>query len=102
MTIKIEHDPFYVVERLREIDPSYYVVYNCDKCQYEVHSTEQMGSSFCFSVKFPNLDERTVTLALRTRSEKVEEIIKALDEENEKTELRLARAALEKIQEGLC
>ena len=102
MTIKIENDPLFIAQRLKEIDSSYYIIFNTEKKQFEVHSTEQLGTSFCFSVKFPSLDERTIDYALRTRCEKADAIIKALDEENEKIELRLARTALEKIQEGLC
>lgn len=102
MTIKIEHDPLFIAQRLKEIDPTYYIVYNIEKHQYEVHSTDQLGSSYCFSVKYPSLDERTIDYARKTRADKADALIKALDKENEKIGLCLARTALEKIQEGLC
>ena len=100
--IKIEHDPLFIAQRLREVDKSYYIVYNTDFQRYEVHSSEQKGGSFCFIVKDNTLDARTIDYALKSRSENVEKLIRALDEENERNRLRLARSALEKIEEDLC
>lgn len=102
MLVKIESDPLYIAERLREIDESYYIVYNTDRSCYEVHSNAQKGGTFCFGVKDNALDARVIDYALKTRSDKADEIIAALDKENERLALSLARGAIEKIQEGLC
>lgn len=82
--IKIENDPCFICERLREIDKSYFVVFNKDTQHFEVHSSEQIGGSYCFTVRFDELDERTIDYALKSRKERQSELIEMLDRENEK------------------
>lgn len=66
--VRITDDVFFIASRLKEIDPTYYVVYNADKRRYEVHSDGQRGSSLCFVVPYDRLDARTIDYALRTRN----------------------------------
>lgn len=99
--IKIEHDPFFICERLKEIDSSYYLVFNNDENRYEVHSTEQVGSSYCFAVRYDDLDERTLTYALRTRKERQNAIIEEIDRQNEKLKKDSMNKAVERVMEVL-
>lgn len=82
--ILIENDPLFICQRLKEIDKSYFVLYNLKKKQFEVHSKDQLGGSFCFTVRFDALDARTIDYALKTRREHIDEIIKTIDKENER------------------
>lgn len=66
--VRITDDVYFIASRLREIDPTYYVVYDRRKRRYEVHSDGQRGSSLCFIVPFAQLDARTVDYAARTRN----------------------------------
>jgi len=101
--ILIENDPLFITDRLREIDNTYFVLYNLRLKRYEVHSSGQVGGSYCFSLPFSSLDERMVTECLRTRRENIDKVIKQLDEENEKLEKRLVREAIEKyVEVNIC
>ncbi len=64
----VTDDVFFISSRLKEIDPSYYVVYNLLKSRYEVHSKEQRGNTLCFVVPYDRLDARTLEYAARTRN----------------------------------
>ncbi|MBR6788459.1 MAG: hypothetical protein IKM44_01480 [Clostridia bacterium] len=64
----VTDDLYFIASRLKEIDPTYYVVYNLIKLRYEVHSKEQRGNTLCFVVPYGNLDARTIEYAKRTRN----------------------------------
>ncbi len=66
--VSVTDDVYFIASRLKEIDPTYYVVYDITKRRYEVHSDEQRGSSLCFVVPYDRLDARTVDYALKTRN----------------------------------
>ncbi len=44
----INNDLFNIVNRIKQIDKSYYIVYNKNKIRYEVHSNKQKGSTLAF------------------------------------------------------
>lgn len=66
--VRITDDVYFIASRLRDIDDSYYVVYNATRGRYEVHSDGQRGGSLCFVVPFGQLDARTLEYARRTRN----------------------------------
>ena len=80
----VEHDPLFICQRLKEIDESYFVLYNLQSCQFEVHSNSQEGNSFCFAVRFDGLDARTLEKARETRKENIDALIAKMDEENDR------------------
>ncbi len=85
MLIKIEEDVFDIVKRLKEIDFSYYVVFNTQKKKFEVHSSVQKNS-YCLTVPYDILDSRTISLTLKTRRENVEKILAEIEEQNKNLE----------------
>ncbi len=68
MRVRITDDVYFISSRLKEIDETYYVVYDTDRRRYEVRSDGQRGDSLCFVVPYPALDARTVEYARRTRN----------------------------------
>lgn len=75
-----------VIPRLKEIDKDYFVVYNLDRKTFELHNHSQENGTFCLTLPFESLDERAISLTLKTQSFKRDELIKELDAENEKLE----------------
>lgn len=65
---EVTDDLYMIASRLKEVDPTYYVVYNLKRKRYEVHSKEQRGDTLCFVVPYDGLDARTVEYAKRTRN----------------------------------
>lgn len=101
MLIRIDTDCMFITNRLREIDSSYFVVFNSKQNRYEVHSKRQAENTFCVGLPFSQLDERTITFVLKTRIENIEKIIENIEKENKKIEKQNQNMIFEKIQEVL-
>ena len=97
----IDSDNLYIVERLKEIDESYYIIFNLDRKKFEVHSSSQKLGSYCFTIPYDRLDQRTIEYARKSRIERRDEIIKEMDKENEKRENRLYKDAVDQLKEVL-
>ena len=76
----VEHDLCNIADRIRKIDPSYYIVFNKRNGRYEVHSTDNIGASFCFLVPYDELDARTLVYCRETRVER--DVIERVDRLN--------------------
>ncbi len=98
----IERDNLFICQRLQQIDPSYRVVFNLKKRKYEVHSIEQVGGSYCFTLPFENLDERAVEFALKTRRENSDKIIAEIDKYNENLYNQMLKQEVNKLKEAVC
>ena len=105
MIIKLESDVFFISERLKEIDKNYYAVFNTKTKKYEIHYEGQIGGSYCLSLPFDFLDERALEMVCKTRVENAKNLIKQIEEENEKNEKRNNKKVLENfkdvIKEGM-
>ncbi len=93
--VAIQNDTFYISERLKEIDESYFLIYNFDKEKFEVHSSAQHGSTYCLTVPYSVLDERTLDLVRKTQAVNVDTIISELDKENEKMQKKREKEAVD-------
>ena len=95
----IQSDTFFICERLKEIDDSYFLVFNFEKQKFEVHSSSLSGSTYCLTVPYLVLDERTLFLVKKTRSSNIDRLIEEMDKENEKREKRREKDAVECLKE---
>ena len=100
--IDIENDVFDISRRLKEIDKSYQVKYNLVAKRFEVHSSEQAKGSYCFSVPFGLLDERTLDYAQKTRFENFEKIISEIEKDNLLLEEKTTKQQVELLKEMVC
>lgn len=80
--IQIENDVYNITKRIKNIDRDYYVVYNTSKNRFEVHNSSQIGSSYCLSLPFTQLDERTLTYVRKTQSSNIDEILEQIENNN--------------------
>lgn len=90
MLIEIQNDIYFINSRIKEIDKNYQIFLNTVKKKFEVHNKEQIGDSFCLTVPYPLLDDRTVKFVRKTRIENRKKIFEEIEKHNE---------LLEKIQE---
>ncbi len=75
-----------IANRIKDIDRDYYIVYNTDCARFEVHNSMQIGSTYCCSLPYNALDERTLNYVNDTRSINIENILDNIDRENERVE----------------
>lgn len=101
MLIKILSDNLFITSRLKEIDSSYFVVFNTKTNKYEVHSKRQAENTFCVGLPFSKLDERTIDYVQKTKVENIEKIIESIEKNNKKIENNNKKIILNQIEEVL-
>ena len=82
----IHTNVYNIPQRLREIDPNYFVVRNHKTHQFEVHHKDQVGSTLALNIQFDELDDRAVQLARSTQPRYAQNIFREMDRNNEKLE----------------
>lgn len=93
MRIEIRNDLFDIETRLREIDPSYGIVFNTESNKFEVTKEGET----VLRLPFESLDERTLRHVIYTRWDNIERVTEDLDRSNEE----LARDRLKRAQDDL-
>ena len=56
----IRFDVFDIVKRIKYIDRNYYIIINTSSNKFEIHNSAQRGSSYCLTLPYDKLDERTL------------------------------------------
>ncbi len=98
---EIKSDCLDIVKRLKAIDKSYFVVRNLSKNTFELHSHNQLKKTYCLTIPYDTLDERTIDLALKTRVCNSDEIFKMIDEHNARREKMVVKQVLDDFKEKL-
>ena len=101
MKIKILCDVFNISKRIKDIDKNYYVVYNTSKQKFEIHNSKQYGTSYCLTIPFNKLDERTLKYVRRTQSANIDEILDQIENDNKKIESANLNSAFSKTLDCL-
>lgn len=97
----IEGDLFGICDRLKSIDDGYYIFLNYKTGKFEVHNSKD-AVTLCMVLPYDRLDERTVRRVQRTRAEKIDELVKAMDEHNESLRRKSLSAAVQKVAAEVC
>lgn len=86
--ILVEDSVYEIPQRLKEYDSSFFVVYNTRSYKYEVHSTDNLFNTYCFTVPYDELDSRTIDLVKKNDTKKfgAKELEREIDENNKKIE----------------
>lgn len=81
-------DVYDVGRRIREIDDTLFIVWNCLRRRYEVHCLEHRPSTFAWEVPWPILDARTLEKAQENRVGRisVSQWLREMDENNERVD----------------
>jgi len=56
----IKNDTNHIAKRIRDIENGYFILQDNATGDYEVHSTENIGNTYCFTVPHDSLDARTL------------------------------------------
>lgn len=94
--VKIENDVFDIASRLKEIDSDYFVIYNRTKKRYEIHN-EKQKPTLALVVPYNGLDSRTIGYVLKTKISRIDEIVREIDEHNEKVEKQKFDSSIERL-----
>ena len=80
-----------IPERLKQIDTKYFIVRNHQTCEFEVHHSGQAYNTLALNIPYQELDERILEKVRSTRIEYINEILKDMDNNNEKLEIEKDR-----------
>ena len=95
MKVLVRSDVFNICERVKKFDSAYRVVYDNIANTYLIYSTNLNGGieligwtplSYVCTLPYDCLDNRTIDYLYSTRVENLEDIIKQIDEDNQKLE----------------
>ena len=81
MKIKIESDVFDIVNRIKEIDENYFVLYDDVRKSFEIHNCNQFDS-YCFTSKYKSLDSRIIDEINVLNIINIDNIIEEIDNNN--------------------
>lgn len=98
---EVESDCLFIVQRLREIDESYFVMFNLDTKKFELHSHAQKKKTYCLTFPFETLDERALVLARKTRVENSDKIFEEMERQNKLLQEKAQRQILNNFKEKL-
>jgi hypothetical protein len=96
---EVTGDLYSIADRLKEIDEGYFIYYSYKNRRYEVHNKNQRGQTLSLVLPYKSLDERTVRLVRKTRSERMESLVKQMEEENARIEREQTRLLIKKKQD---
>lgn len=85
-SFEIESDCLDITKRIKAVDEDYFVLFDLDKKKFELHNKSQGGNAYCLTFPFDSLDERAVTLVLKTRVQNSDALFEEMQRENEKQE----------------
>ena len=92
-------DLYSIADRLKQIDNGYFIFYSYKNKRYEVHNKNQRGQTLSLVLPYKTLDERTVRLVRKTRSERVKSLIEEMERENARLEREKTQALVKKKQD---
>lgn len=95
MLIPINSNVYDIPQRLKELDPDYYIVLNTETQKFEVHHARQIGGTFCLTLPFDELDARTIEYVRSHDIKYAKKIFEEIDRHNEALEREMIRKALE-------
>lgn len=91
----IEHDLYSIASRLKDISDGYFLVRNRRRNKFEVHNIYNIGSTYCFTVPFDKLDNRTLIYCRETNvGFHGDDIVKRLEKYNEELEEQRHKEAI--------
>ena len=82
MKIKLTYDVYNISKRIKEIDKDYFIVFNTSKGKFEVHNNSQIGGSYCLTLPYACLDERTLVYVRKTSVANIDYVLNKIENDN--------------------
>ena len=101
MKIKLFSDVYNISNRIKNIDKDYYIVLNTSTNKFEVHNRSQVDSTYCLTLPFKNLDERTLNYVNETKSVNIKNILQKMEIDNKIKESAAKHSTLSNIYQSI-
>lgn len=93
--VKITHDVFDIADRIKEISPDYFVMYDKALNRFEIHNARQSPDTLSLVLPYDTLDCRAVELVLKTRVQNIENMLREMEQHNAALDREASRRAAE-------
>lgn len=93
--IPIVSDTYDIAERLKEIDPSFFVMFNTKTQRYEVHCSWQQDTSYACTIPYDKLDARVLEYVQAYRRERLDAIAREVEAYNESMRVKSEQTTLD-------
>jgi hypothetical protein len=80
----VESNVFNIPERIKEIDPDYFILFNTYSQKYELHHTLTPWNTYQLTFPYEALDERAVFHVNRTHVRRAKQLAMEVEEHNRK------------------
>jgi hypothetical protein len=88
----VKGDLYDIARRIKSIEKGYFIVFNKRAKKFEVHSTWNVGNTYCFTVPYSRLDYRTIELCKETNlAIHGDQIEKRIESDNAKLERKMEK-----------
>ena len=74
-------DVFYIADRIKQIDPAYYIMFNRSSCCYQVHAGKG-ENTLQLDLPFDILDSRALNYVRQTAVSRINEYLAEIDKAN--------------------
>jgi len=101
MKIKIMHDVYDIAKRIKYIDRDYYIMFDTSKQKFEIHNSSQVGSTYCLTLPYDELDERVLNYVLKTQSANIDEILEEIENDNNTMESASKNSAFSCVNDSI-
>ncbi len=101
MKIKVLQDVYDIAKRIKCIDRNYYIVLDTSKQKYEIHNSNQVGTSYCLTLPYLHLDERALMYVRKTQSVNIDEILEKIENDNNIRESAKTSSAFSSIIDSI-
>lgn len=82
MKIKIINDVFNIAKRIKYIDKEYFILWDSEKNNFEIHNENQIDTTYCLTLPFKDLDKRALDYVYQTQSTNIEKILENIENDN--------------------
>lgn len=86
--VVIESTVFDIPQRLKKIDPGYFLVLNRQRDKFEVHHVDNRGGTYCLTVPYDDVDSRLLDYVRQTRADRAKKLFEEMEKNNQKIEER--------------
>ncbi len=97
----VDSDCLGIVQRLKEIDKDYFLVFDLDKKKFELHNSSQVQDTYCLTFEFEQIDERMLEQTLRTRVQNSDAFFEEMEKENDALYKQIVSTTLNTFKESL-
>ena len=99
MKIKLTHDVYEIAKRIKNLDRGYFIVYDTELNKFEVHNSLQLGSTYCLTLPYSEIDARALDYVAKTSCTNIERILEEIETENKIQESADTNSVLNKLDE---